>query len=80
MATYQRILILEGQVGKDGGDTFDIVGAPMPIYALQIITVAPKLARRHTANIFECRHLVLVGFVVMIMGTWVVRTVTSQEV
>ena len=49
----------------------------MPVYALQIITVAAKLARRHTAYVPECRHLILVGFVVMIMSTWFVRAVTS---
>lgn len=57
--------------------TFDIVGAPMPVYALQIITVATEFAGRHTAYILECRHFVLIGYVEMIVGTWVVRTVTS---
>ena len=49
----------------------------MPIYAFHIITIATKLARRHTAYILERSHLVLVGFVEMIVGTWVVRTITS---
>lgn len=48
----------------------------MPVYALQIITFATKLARRHTAYILEGRQFVLVGFVEMIMGTWIIRTVT----
>ena len=49
----------------------------MPVDALQIIAVAPEFARRHTAYIFERCHLILAGFVEMIMSTWVVRTVTS---
>lgn len=52
----------------------------MPIYTLQIITIAAEFAGRHTAYILERRHLVLVGFVEMIMGTRIVGTVTSQKV
>lgn len=52
----------------------------MPVYALQIITIATEFARRHTAHILERRHLVLVGLVEMIVSTRVVRTVTSQKV
>lgn len=47
----------------------------MPVYALQIITIATKFARRHSAYILERRQFVLVGFVEMIVGTWVIRTV-----
>ena len=49
----------------------------MPIYALYIITLTAKFARRHTAYVLECRHLILVGLVEMIMGTRIVRTVAS---
>ena len=52
----------------------------MPVYALQIIAIATEFTRRHTAHILERRHLILVGFVEMIVSTRVVRTVTSQKV
>lgn len=67
----------KGEVKGDREYTFDIVGASMPVYAFQIITIATEFAWRHTAYVLERRQLVLVGFVEMIMGTWVVRTVTS---
>ena len=67
----------ERKVEGDEGGTFDIVGASMPVYALQIITFATKFARRHTAYILERRHLILVGFVKMVVSTWVIWTITS---
>lgn len=65
------------EVEGDRGCTFHIIGASMPVYALQIIAITAKFARRHAAYIFERRHLVLVGFVEMVVGTWIVRTVAS---
>ena len=49
----------------------------MPIYALHIIAFATKLAGRHTAYILERCRFVLIRFVVVIVSTWVVGTITS---
>ncbi len=57
--------------------TLGIARAPMPIYALQIITLTAKLARRHTAHIPQRRQFVLVRFIVMVVGTWIVRTIIT---
>ena len=59
---------------------FGITRAPMPIDALQIITLTAEFARRHTAHIPQRRQFVLIRFIVMVVGTRIVRTIITQEV
>ena len=65
------------RVYGDDGYTFDVIRASVSIYAFYVVTIAAKFARRHTAYVLECCQLILIRFVVMIMCTWVVRTVVS---
>ena len=67
----------ESEVEGGGGRTFDVVGASVPVDALQIIAIAAEFARGHAAYVLERCYLVLVGFVEMVVGARVVRAVGS---
>ena len=60
-----------------GERTFDVVGASVPVDALQVIAIAAEFARGHAAYVLERCYLVLVGFVEMVVGARVVRAVGS---